>query len=88
MVKQEPRTTQLKPGIIFEATETGKLLLLEDLLNATNVNAIHLANGTLLQVATKHGQLSIIKLLFRCGAMLDVRDGEGWTPLHRAAFRG
>ena len=39
------------------------------------------------QLTSLQGHLEVVRLLMR-GAMINVRDKSGWTPLHRAAARG
>ncbi|GAA6235605.1 ankyrin-2-like isoform X1 [Lates japonicus] len=75
-------------NLIHMITTDGELVLLEDLLDDTNINTVSSSNETLLHVAAEHGHLSIIELLIREGARLDSQDNNGHTALHRAARGG
>ncbi|KAM7388513.1 hypothetical protein PAMP_024683 [Pampus punctatissimus] len=75
-------------SFIHTIVSDGEVALVDDLLNNTNINAINSSNETLLHVAAEYGHLSIIELLLRRGARLDLQDNNGHTALHRAASRG
>ncbi|CAL8309147.1 unnamed protein product [Lota lota] len=66
----------------------GELSVVEEMLNHVDVNAVNSLQESLLHVAAEHGRLSLLGLILRRGARLDLRDQEGRTPLHRAANRG
>ncbi|XP_069006024.1 CARD- and ANK-domain containing inflammasome adapter protein [Embiotoca jacksoni] len=75
-------------NVIYTITTNGEVVLLEELLKETDINTVNSSNETLLHVAAEHGHLSIIELLIRKGARLDLKDDAGRTALHRAAGRG
>ena len=41
-----------------------------------------------LMVASKKGNLELVKLLIKAGANVNLSDNEGWTPLIAAAHKG
>uniref|UniRef100_A0AAQ5YPC5 CARD- and ANK-containing Inflammasome Adaptor Protein n=1 Tax=Amphiprion ocellaris TaxID=80972 RepID=A0AAQ5YPC5_AMPOC len=61
---------------------------MKELLGDTDINTVNTSNETLLHAAAEHGHLSIIQLLIRKGARLDLQDNAGHTALHKAASRG
>ncbi|XP_059922497.1 CARD- and ANK-domain containing inflammasome adapter protein [Gadus macrocephalus] len=65
----------------------GEPSVVEKMLNHVDVNAVNSLQESLLHVAAEHGHLSLLGLLLRRGARLELRDQEGRTPLHRAANR-
>lgn len=75
-------------NLIHELAANGELLLLEELLEDININAMNPSNETLLHIAAEHGHLSIVERLIHRGARLDLQDNIGHTALHRAASRG
>lgn len=86
---EEQQTAQSKADHLIHMIATdGEAALLEELLEDTDVNAVTSSNETLLHEAAEHGHLSIIELLIRKGATLDLQDSKGHTALHRAASRG
>ncbi|XP_061415806.1 protein phosphatase 1 regulatory subunit 12A-like isoform X5 [Lethenteron reissneri] len=46
------------------------------------------SGGTALHVAAAKGYIDVIKLLLQAGFDVNVRDNDGWTPLHAAAHWG
>jgi ankyrin repeat protein len=42
----------------------------------------------LLTLAAAHGHTDLVKALLDRGAVVNARDGTGWTPLHAAAYGG
>jgi ankyrin repeat protein len=48
-----------------------------------NHNALDYSSRTLLHEASDN---AVIELLFEYGVNVDVRDKEGWTLLHKAAY--
>lgn len=86
---EEQQTAQSKADHLIHMIATdGEAALLEEQLEDTDVNAVTSTNETLLHEAAEHGHLSIIELLIRKGATLDLQDSKGHTALHRAASRG
>ncbi|KAM9385858.1 CARD- and ANK-domain containing inflammasome adapter protein [Pholidichthys leucotaenia] len=83
------KSTQNKSEFnIHRAAASGKLVLLEQLLEDTNINSVDCSKETLLHFAAENGHLSIIELLICKGARLNLLDQTGRTALHRAASRG
>nr|XP_046247922.1 CARD- and ANK-domain containing inflammasome adapter protein [Scatophagus argus] len=74
--------------LIHMIATDGEVVLLEELLDKADINAVNSSNETLLHVAAEYGHLSIIELLIHKGARLDLQDNRGHTALHRAASRG
>ena len=66
----------------------GEPWVVAEMLNNVDVNAVNSLQESLLHVSAEHGHLSLLELLLRRGARLDLKDQEGRTPLHRAANRG
>ncbi|XP_027146038.1 CARD- and ANK-domain containing inflammasome adapter protein [Larimichthys crocea] len=85
--EHEPAQSRAENFIHMIATD-GEVILLEELLENTDINTVNSSNETLLHVAAQYGHLSIIELLIRKGARLDLQDNKGHTALHRAASRG
>ncbi|KAL7397389.1 hypothetical protein ABVT39_021211 [Epinephelus coioides] len=85
--KHKPEQSQSENLIHMIATD-GELVLLQELLDDTDINTVNSANETLLHVAAENGHLPIIELLIHKGARLDLQDNKGHTALHRAARRG
>lgn len=75
-------------NILYMIATDGEVVLLEELLEDTDINTVNSSHETLLHVAAEYGHLSVIELLIRKGARLDLRDNKGHTALHRAASRG
>lgn len=86
-LKGEPAQSQPE-DLIYRIATNGELVLLEELLEDFEINTVNSTNETLLHVAAEHGQLSVIELLIRKGARLDLRDNKGHTALHRASSKG
>lgn len=86
-LKDEPAQSQPE-DLIYRIATNGELVLLEELLEDFEINTVNSTNETLLHVAAEHGQLSVIELLIRKGARLDLRDNKGHTALHRASSKG
>ncbi|KAG7471719.1 ankyrin-1-like [Solea senegalensis] len=90
--KIEDKAAQGKAeNLMYMIATDGELVLLEELeelLDDTSVNTVTSSDETLLHVAAKHGHLSIIELLIRKGARIDLQDNSGHTALHEAASRG
>ncbi|MBL6664949.1 MAG: ankyrin repeat domain-containing protein [Rickettsiales bacterium] len=55
--------------------------------NAT-INQQNIGGATALHLASRVGNLEIVKILVKNGANLDIKDNEGWTPLMRAVVAG
>ncbi|XP_070765650.1 CARD- and ANK-domain containing inflammasome adapter protein [Enoplosus armatus] len=86
---EDSKPAQSKPDNLIHVIATdGELVLLEELLEDTDINIVNSSNETLLHVAAEYGHLSIIELLIRKGARLDMQDNKGHTALHKAASRG
>ncbi|XP_062280593.1 CARD- and ANK-domain containing inflammasome adapter protein [Scomber scombrus] len=75
-------------SLIHMIVSDGEVALVDDLLSNTNIDTVNSSNETLLHVAAEYGHLSIIELLLRRGARMDLQDNRGYTALHRAASRG
>lgn len=72
--------------LLMIAARTGNLVLLDSLLkNRVNVNRRNRYGDTAVMLAAIQGHIDAVRLLAGHGAGL---DGEGWTPLHYAVFRG
>uniref|UniRef100_A0A7N6ASE0 CARD domain-containing protein n=1 Tax=Anabas testudineus TaxID=64144 RepID=A0A7N6ASE0_ANATE len=85
----ENKPAQSQPEhLIYKIATNGEIVLLEELLEDIDINTVNSSNETLLHVAAEHGHLSVIELLIRKGARLDLQDIEGHTALHRAASKG
>ncbi|XP_073331826.1 CARD- and ANK-domain containing inflammasome adapter protein [Pagrus major] len=85
---EEQQTAQSKADNLIHMIATdGEAALLEELLENTDINTVTSSNETL-HVAAEHGHLSIIELLIRKGATLDLQDNKSHTALHIAASRG
>ncbi|XP_044056798.1 CARD- and ANK-domain containing inflammasome adapter protein [Siniperca chuatsi] len=86
---EEHKPAQSKSdNFIHMIAADGELVLLEELLEDTDINIVNSSNETLLHIAAEFGHLSIIELLIREGARLDLQDIKGHTALHRAASKG
>ncbi|XP_035508644.1 CARD- and ANK-containing Inflammasome Adaptor Protein [Morone saxatilis] len=86
---EKHKPTQSKADNLIHMIATGgEVILLEELLEDTDINSVNSSSETLLHVAAEYGHLSIIELLVRKGARLDLQDNKGHTALHRAASRG
>lgn len=73
---------------ILKAVSTGDVPLLQELIRGININDLNAGTGTILHLAAEHGQVSVINLLLRQGAKLDLRDRLGHTALHKASEMG
>ncbi|XP_045906758.1 CARD- and ANK-domain containing inflammasome adapter protein [Micropterus dolomieu] len=86
---EEHKPAQSKPDNLIHLIATdGELALLEELLEDTDINIMNSSHETVLHLAAEFGHLSIIELLIRKGARVDLQDNKGRTALHRAARRG
>lgn len=67
----------------FEASVAGDEAAVEQLLrHGIDVNAVDATTSTALHYATKHGHLSIMRLLIESGADLHALNNRLSTPLH------
>lgn len=72
--------------LVMIAARTGNLVLLDSLLkNRVNVNRRNRYGDTAVMLAALQGHVEAVHRLTDHGALL---DGEGWSPLHYAVFRG
>lgn len=75
---------------LFNAASKGDLKRLEAaLLPSLNVNALEadcLQGRAALHIAAQAGSVPAIQFLLAHGAKVDLRNSEGETPLHEAAF--
>lgn len=72
--------------LLMIAARTGNLVLLESLLNnRVNLNRRNRHGDTAVMLASMQGHFEIVRRLVDHGAVI---DGDGWTPLHYAIFRG
>lgn len=85
--EHKPAKNRVDKLIHMVATEED-VVLLEGLLENTDINTVNSSKETLLHVAAEYGHPSIIELLIHKGARLDPQDDRGLTALHRAASRG
>jgi ankyrin repeat protein len=61
------------------------------LLVGTDINQLGpswYGDGAALHLAVRNGNLDIVKILVRHGAVIDIRDRSDHTPLHNAAWNG
>jgi len=79
-----------------EAARRGDVQSFDTLLNSEEKNKID-DRTTIMSIAPIHNAVqhvcktkdqSILDLIIKCGANLDVSDGSGWTPLHHACQNG
>ncbi|GFR05473.1 ANK_REP_REGION domain-containing protein [Trichonephila clavata] len=76
-------------NLLLTAVHNGDISKVTDLLNrGANIEAKGTKNETSLCVASNIGRSDIIELLLSKGASVNVRDIDGKTPLHYAAFTG
>lgn len=72
--------------LLMISARTGNLVLLDSLLkNRVNVNRRNRYGDTAMMLASMQGHIEVVRQLAEHGAQI---DGEGWTPLHYAIFRG
>ncbi|XP_029452983.1 protein phosphatase 1 regulatory subunit 12A isoform X3 [Rhinatrema bivittatum] len=59
-------------------------------LNSGHINDVRHAKsgGTALHVAAAKGYVEVLKLLIQAGYDVNIKDYDGWTPLHAAAHWG
>lgn len=89
LLKSEAQPAQCKTDKLIHMIATdGEVVLLEKLLENTDIDTVNSSSQSLLHVAAEYGHLSIIELLIRKGARLDLQDNKGHTALHRAASKG
>ncbi len=84
---------RLREGeILADAARSGSSNVVSFLLEKLRVSPDTLRRGTTetpLQIASWHGHLDVVKLLWERGADLDfVRGGDRWTALHMASYCG
>jgi ankyrin repeat protein len=79
-----------EPNGLFYALEFDCVIAIEALLlgdGATFADASQVYGNALLSVANT-GKVHVVRMLLRANADLSVRDEDGWSALHFAAYRG
>lgn len=85
---EDERTQGQKEHFLHRIATKGDSSLLEELLDDAEIDTVNPSDETLLHVAAECGHLSVVELLIRKGARLDLQDVKGRTALHRATSRG
>ena len=72
---------------LFILLNSNKLDKLQGLLTKDNVNVYGASEQSLLHIAVNYLNLEAVRMLLSLGANLDIRDGDGDTPLIYVASR-
>jgi ankyrin repeat protein len=71
-------------GVIVIQTSSGALNPIQALIDAgAKVNATNNAKAAAIHKAANNGQRSVVALLINCGAVVDIQDSQGNTPMVR-----
>jgi hypothetical protein len=57
-------------------------------LGSAYINKKNIGGANALHIASRNGDIKIVKILIESGANINSVDNEGWTPLMRAAISG
>ncbi|XP_057645854.1 ankyrin repeat domain-containing protein 31 [Chionomys nivalis] len=57
-------------------------------VNTAGIRKRNAKGESLLHVASRGGDLSLVKVLIASGAEVNLKDNTGWTPLHEASSEG
>ncbi|XP_038177799.1 ankyrin repeat domain-containing protein 31 isoform X7 [Arvicola amphibius] len=57
-------------------------------VNTAGIRKRNAKGESLLHVASRGGDLSLVKVLIASGADVNIKDNTGWTPLHEASSEG
>ncbi|XP_028607879.1 putative ankyrin repeat domain-containing protein 31 [Grammomys surdaster] len=57
-------------------------------VNTAGINKRNAKGESRLHVASRGGNLSLVKVLIESGADVNLKDNAGWTPLHKASSGG
>ncbi|XP_055454377.1 ankyrin repeat domain-containing protein 31 [Psammomys obesus] len=57
-------------------------------VNRAGINKRNAKGESQLHVASRRGNLSVVKVLIESGADVNLKDYAGWTPLHEASNKG
>ncbi|KAF7690160.1 CARD- and ANK-domain containing inflammasome adapter protein [Silurus meridionalis] len=87
-LKETHATPEDSSNGILNAVSMGDVPRLQELLKGININDTNAFSHDILHLAAEHGQVSVINLLLRQGAKLDLRDRMGCTALHKASEMG
>ncbi|KAE9377688.1 ankyrin, partial [Stipitochalara longipes BDJ] len=77
---------------LSKVAATGQIRVVRELLNKPEVDIDFrvpaLKGQTALHCACRNGHLEVVKLLVEHGALMEIKDDEGMTPLLEAAVAG
>ena len=72
---------------LFEILQSNEEIT-KGMLTKDNINALSPDETPILSIAVMGNELKSVKVLLEAGANIDVKDEEGWTPLHSAITHG
>ncbi|XP_038959392.1 ankyrin repeat domain-containing protein 31 isoform X2 [Rattus norvegicus] len=71
-----------------EQIRKNEQLRIKNEVNTAGINKRNAKGESRLHVASKGGNLSLVKMLIESGADVNLKDNAGWTPLHKASSGG